>query len=448
MKARNFWLSLAAILATDLALSMLYSHLTPLGKNGFANTPDEGAHLQYVHFLVTRHSLPVLGRSKHAGYEAHQPPLYYLLCVLPYVVRPSWCRVISILAGMGTILLIALTGRKALPFDPKIGIWAAALTAVIPMHIAINSAVNNDSLNELIFTAVFYLAAVGIVQGFDRRTAFTLGALIGLAEWVKATGLLLYPIGAIAIYLSWRRRPQMRLPIKTWAGVAALSILIALPWWLHCQLVYGAPIPTQRFAQQFAGTAKAEAMIARPIAVDHDSGNLIPSVGGEPLGWPGYIGWVADWTFRSFFAAYGVPGINGHKGPADVGLPTFLPAPFYGLMLGLIVISMIGLVIAHFRRNRLMSTEEISVIHLLAWGLALVMLSFIAFVAVYFQAQGRYLYPAILPISLLLMVGWRQAAGDRYRELLCGGVVGILALVSLVFILSYAAPAAALLKGH
>ncbi len=448
MKARHFWLSLAVILAADLALSMLYAHLTPLGQNGFANTPDEGAHLQYVHYLVTHHSLPVLGRSKHAGYEAHQPPFYYLLCILPYLVRPSWCRLISILAGMGTLLFIAVTGRKALPFDAKIGLWAAALTAVIPMHIAINSAVNNDSLNELIFTTVFFLAAVGIVQGFDRRTAFALGVLIGLGEWVKATGLLLYPIGAIAFYLSWHRQPQKRLPVKTWVGIAAISVLIALPWWIHCQLVYGAPIPAQRFAQQFAGTAKAEAMVARPIAVDHDSGNLIPAANGEPLGWSGYIGWVTDWTFRSFFAAYGVPGVNGHKGPADVGLPTFLPAPLYGLMLGLIVISAIGLVIAHFRRDRLMSRAEISVIQMLAWGLALVVISFIVFVAVYFQAQGRYLYPAMLPISLLTVLGWRQVAGDRYRELLCGGVVGILALVSLVFILNYAAPAAALLKGH
>src|SRR5262249_58975395 len=65
-----------ALLALYLALAAGYNLATPFGA-----PPDERPHSLYVDYLATQHSLPVLRREQRDAYEAHQPPLYYLLCL-------------------------------------------------------------------------------------------------------------------------------------------------------------------------------------------------------------------------------------------------------------------------------------------------------------------------------------------------------------------------------
>src|SRR5207248_8663791 len=85
-------------------------------------TPDEGAHEEYVRIVAEEGRLPVLNLSTSSnaqdpnGYEAHQPPLYYV------VAAPAWrlakalgggpaaaaraARFVSTLIGLGGVLLI------------------------------------------------------------------------------------------------------------------------------------------------------------------------------------------------------------------------------------------------------------------------------------------------------------------------------------------------------
>ena len=50
---------------------------------------------------------------------------------------------------------------------------------------------------------------------------------------------------------------------------------------------------------------------------------------------------------------------------------------------------------------------QISLVRLFWIAAALVALSFAGFIWTFFQAQGRYLYPAMLPASILIALGVR-----------------------------------------
>src|SRR5437763_6235850 len=83
-QARASW-ALAMLLAAYLALATAHNIATPVGVS-----PDELGHAEYIHYVVAHHRPPIFG-PKGLVYEAHQPPLYYVLAA------PVWAA-----AGSGT----------------------------------------------------------------------------------------------------------------------------------------------------------------------------------------------------------------------------------------------------------------------------------------------------------------------------------------------------------
>src|SRR5579884_2129340 len=71
-------------------------------------------------------------------------------------------------------------------------------------------------------------------------------------------------------------------------------------------------------------------------------------------------------------------------------------------------------------------------------AVGVVAISFLAFILQYFQMQGRYLYPAMLPICLLLALGWRGVFPPRYRDLASGMLLALLAAAAAAFLRSVA----------
>jgi hypothetical protein len=44
---------------------------------------------------------------------------------------------------------------------------------------------------------------------------------------------------------------------------------------------------------------------------------------------------------------------------------------------------------------------------------------------VFFQTQGRYFYPALLPISVFWALGWERLVPERYRPTALLGITGV-----------------------
>jgi len=416
------WLGYApwAVLTAHCLLAIAYNLATPFGNNGYPNTPDEGAHFQYVAYVAREWRLPKFEGYAGVGYEAHQPPLYYFLAAAVYALtggEGKAVRLLSTACSAGVVWLVWLTLRRLAPERLLLALAGMGFAAFLPMHIAIGSAVGNDALTNLLFAAVLYALLVNL-RGvgthsrvplhplpIDGLRLLTIPVLVGLAMLTKATGILLIPIMLLGVVV------VVRLRSGRWGaafGAATLALVITLlvsGWWLvRNYMLYGDPLLQRTFLEVFAGTAKAQDFI------------------NQGMTWGQYARLVADWTFRSFWFAYGMPET------ARTGLPNFLPDSVY---LGLGVLTL-GAVVGFVLRLREPSPLWVRVWLLLA-GLCLVLtlVSFVLFVRVFFQTQGRYFYPALLPISVFWALGWERLVPERYRPTALLGNTGVLLALAL-----------------
>jgi uncharacterized membrane protein len=155
------WLGYApwAVLTAHCLLAIAYNLATPFGNNGYPNTPDEGAHFQYVAYVAREWRLPKFEGYAGVGYEAHQPPLYYFLAAVVYMLaggEGKAVRLLSTLCSAGVVWLVWLTLRRLAPERPLLALTGMGFAAFLPMHIAIGSAVGNDALTNLLFAATLY----------------------------------------------------------------------------------------------------------------------------------------------------------------------------------------------------------------------------------------------------------------------------------------------------
>jgi hypothetical protein len=115
-------------------------------------------------------------------------------------------RLFSTLLGLGSLLCIYGSARLIWPSRPEIALLAAALTAFLPQFLFLHSAITNDAL-------IIFLASLALWQiikiwldGGSNGRFLLLGVTIGLAILTKNAGalLLLYALGVIS--LSWLKQ--------------------------------------------------------------------------------------------------------------------------------------------------------------------------------------------------------------------------------------------------
>jgi 4-amino-4-deoxy-L-arabinose transferase-like glycosyltransferase len=403
--------ALPLILALYLGLAAWHAAVVPIGQTGYQNAPDEAAHVAYARSLAAGH-LPTRASAARTpnGYEWHQPPLYYALAArfLPLGERAARCA--SILCGLAGLLLIYRAARLLFPDDPVLAVLAAGVAALTPTHIAITSTVNNDALLEVCFSAALLILISAFLGGFTTWRACWLGLAIGAALLTKATGLLLLPVTLLAFVLLGRggESPKNILRGATWAGIIALS---ASGWWfVRNARLYGEFLPLRAFEASFAGTVQAKEIAAQ--------------LGG----WPAYLLFMAVGIFKSFWAVYGTPQTALH------GAWRFLPDQVYWLFGGVCIAALLGLTQLHFRRKSAFNDTQTYILWLLFATIGLVAVSFLGFILKYFQMQGRYLYPAMLSLCVLLALGWRALFPERYTSLASGLLLVLLGAISLAFL--------------
>ncbi|MCS7301403.1 MAG: glycosyltransferase family 39 protein [Fimbriimonadales bacterium] len=407
------WLRYApwAVLTAHVLLAIAYNLATPFGNNGYTNTPDEGAHFQYVQFVAREWRLPLFEGYEGVGYEAHQPPLYYFLAAAFYHLSGGagkGVRLLSTLCSAGVVWLVWLSLRRLAPERPLLALSGMSFAAFLPMHLAIGSAVGNDALTNLLFAAVLYgllralcprssdAASCGVgdgarggavasppAQGTRRlQSESVLGLLLGLALITKATAILLLPVAALGVLWSARLQGQNVGQGLMRAGLTlGIALLLGGWWFVRNAILYDDPLLQKTFVQVFAGTAKAQDFLERGAT------------------WGQYLHLVADWTFRSFWFAYGTPAT------AATGLPNFLPDSVYWGLAGWTLMTLAGFLLS--LREPIPSGARAWIV-LCAVAFALVLVSFLLFIRIFFQAQGRYFYPALLPISVFLALGWER----------------------------------------
>lgn len=352
--------------------------------------PDERQHANYVGRLILNKGFPVLGdpnSDPYENYQAHQPPLFYLVATgwskvtgISDVADPSQgvrLRFLNALIGatcvIGCFFLgFWATGRSA------IGIGAAAFAALLPMNVALSGAISNDPLLFSLCTWALAVMARAAKFGWCWGVTIRLGLLVGLALLTKTTALALL-LTIPAYYLVWKKsHSEPKLPIYIGTSVL-IAILTALPWWMRNQSLYGDPLAMNAFNAAFTGSPQASMFI-------------------QELGAGAYwTQWVSWWTMRSFIGTFGYMDI-------------FMPMWAYWLgWIALGILALVGL-----SKPKVAAEPAQTPIWPLGVFALIVALLFVRFNMQYFQGQARYLLPAIGPISLLIGLGAQKMGKNHW----------------------------------
>ena len=208
---------------------------------------------------------PAPQTSSRANYEAHQPPLAYLLLASldwPLSRFPLTVRVLVLrLTGAVCSVLLLFFGAAALgrtlevpePFASValFTIFCSEMLYATAAHVA------NDWL--AVGVGAFFLAALAaFVRRPDRRSALRAAAWLAAGLLTKAY----FPIFAVlaagaAALLVWRRRTAIGAILPG----AALVLVLAGPWYLRNAALYGNVSGTQ---EAFDGIGLRQALAAAP----------------------------------------------------------------------------------------------------------------------------------------------------------------------------------------
>lgn len=425
-----------------LILAGAFNRITPYESppqcarlDGGQANPDEHGHMAYIKELA-RGRLPVF-RAGGQDYEAHQPPLYYLLCEPVYLAArgegdakaAGAVRWVSTLLGLALIWVAFFAVADLFPEDPRLAVLAAGFIALLPMNVSLESSVTNDSLTNLV-AALGVWQMVRIAKGICRRphSAAILGVVLGLGIWTKTSTLVLFPT-VIAFYWLLARGGTISMKTAAWRAALAcgLGLLIGLPWFIRNTLLYGDPLARHIFVSAFQNTAKTSMMLAESHAVGLSSAS--------------YVVGVAQWTFASFWGIFDSmtwfwgrdPQYYGNLGFFQGRLPAITigqPPGVYTLLSVACVLSLIGL-LRYFRQTEAKAEQaagvgEKAVLGAFAVLIVMTLLAFIGFNLTFFQAQGRYLYTALVPIAFFFVLGLRSLLPKPY-----GSALVVLALAGL-----------------
>lgn len=408
--------AMVVVLAIYVLLALAYISVTPYRTAGCLlsrmtevvqpdiGAPDERQHTNYIRHLVNEKSFPAFDpRSPdlYETYQSHQPPLYYLVSSPAAAIAGGnentemWAlRCVNVLLG-GFVVWGIFTGMRRLTGKPEVGIAAAAITAFLPMFLALSAAVSNDMSLFLTGVCLMNVVALGWERGWDIKRCALLGVVLGLGLLTKSTAVVLFPVALYGLFAEKESRPN----IKCLATVFAVAFLVALPWLVRNQILYGDPLAIGAFQEASVGNLPASTAIER--------------AGGAPQYWFSFVFPVA------------LQGFWGVFGYFDVFLPSaiYLAANILGLLLA-------GGFVWSFAK----STAQQKRTNILLTGLLfMVGAAFVSYNLNYFQAQGRYLYPAIFAIAGMFAIGLNVIAGNEKRTLVATGALVALLLWANVY---------------
>ena len=442
-------LVLSLILLVYVVISSLYALLTPHWQ-----VPDEPAHYNYIRQLAAGR-LPIIEPGDYdqtyqemlvsegfppqyslsgIQYEDHQPPLYYLLATPIFLLFDGALpplRLFSSLLGAGVIVLTYLVGRRICPGRPLVTLTAVALVALIPQHIAMMAGVNNDILAELLLAAAL-LGAATMLTAEDAPKPWLLGLVLGAVFLTKSTAYVAAPVLGAALFFRWHHRKE---PIGSLARqLAALfgpALLLGAIWWGRNLATYGG-------MDWMAIGRHDEVVFGQPTTAGWIAANGLTATAGR---------FVRD-TFRSFWGMFGW---------MSVAMDTRIYQGL-GILTG---VTGLGFCLAAVGQRRKESEQRAvgrfasrHVPTLLAMSAVLTIGGYLWWNLSFVQHQGRYLFPALIPLGLAAGVGWEKltqartariaatalvpiailltATGYRFAACWCIGVAGLLWLNSLL----------------
>lgn len=393
--------------------------------------PDEPGHLDYIRFLARERRLPrplEVPPYHESFWQGLHPPLYYALAAawlkvadrsggltdaawrLPEFNRKSpmfggneinyfrqaegdrfpyrypfsvirSLRLPGLACGLGTVLATAYAAGLVFGAGTAWALAATALVALSPQVCFISGSISNDGLAMLLAALTI---ALGVKVLAQRRAearpemALALGVLAGLGTLTKTTAVA-PALFAFTCILAAGRKHHLRSLALFLAG--ALLPVFWMP--IRNLALYGDLTGWRQFVLVHAAQVKSHALTS-----DHF---LSIRPGSFPVR-----------TFESFWGCFGWMNLK-------------LPVWIYAALAGVCGLAVIGLGIEMGTGHSRSASSR--TIPLLGVPVAVSLALLVALNLTFTQPQGRYLFPALVPIALLLAAGLKHAADVSARAL-------------------------------
>ncbi len=426
-------LILIVILLCQFALGILYATRTPQWQ-----APDEPAHFNYVRALVETGAFPILQQGDYdqaylekikaakfppdmtvdsIRYEAHQPPLYYLLAAPAYLFARAIgfdavlaLRYLNVALGVILSALAFMIFTRVFPKNPLLQLAGVGIIATVPMHLAMSAAINNDTLAEIVMAFILWLSVLRAQGKLDDKRFFVFGGIAyGVALLTKTTIYSSVILLVVAEYayryiqnakqnsgaarLTARRvnRSLWSGGVKTLAPLFGIALAVAGLWFVRNAFVYG--------ANDVLGWARHDLVVAgQPTTAQ-----FIAQYGLRNV--------VFDFfaiSFKSFWAQFGWMGVL-----VNDRIYTFLfvlsAAATFGALLWVVRLT---------RERKTFAVEIRWTWILLGALLTLGVAAHVYYNLKYVQPQGRYLFPGLGALAAFWAAGLYEIFNARYARIL------------------------------
>jgi 4-amino-4-deoxy-L-arabinose transferase-like glycosyltransferase len=180
--------------------------------------------------------------SGEAGVATSEPPLYYALQTIPYVlargnvlVQLQLMRFFSAFLGALTTLLAFLFLREALPRSPWTATVGALCIALQPLFAFMSGSVNPDALLFTVSAAILLCLSRAFRRGMTPRLGVTLGLLIaaGFLTKLNFIGFAAGVFVGLAILGARAARAHRRRALSGIALAAAIGVAPVALYTLH-----------------------------------------------------------------------------------------------------------------------------------------------------------------------------------------------------------------------
>jgi len=418
------------LVGVTFSLCLLWSAVVPFDKG-----PDEAEHYRVAHFIYSTGRLPVFGREGDMyGYVvnpyeafisyASLPGFNYILAALAMRLVPDGdsyallyaARLVSALAVTLTVFLAYKTARLLFPANRLVWWGTPLILLSIPQVTFTGSYVNQDAYTMLVCSLVLYVLLRGWQAGWPLRQAALLGLALGLVLLGRLNGYVVVPLAAVVGAIS------LRGPLWSVIGrvvtVVATAAAVSGWWFVRSYLTTGDPLGIQANLAAWRELAPLR-RAPRELGL-----SLWDVLSGE-----------TPWTvFRTFWGVFGQ-------------MQVFYLWPYYALLVLLCLVVVIGLAWGVFRwvigaGYAITESHPAAVLLLGLFVLATLGLVFWQAWTTSFATQGRYLFPAVVPIALFLTLGVTQLPlGNTLRPLALGATIVCLSTLTLIGLASYTVPA-------
>lgn len=345
-------------------------------------------------------------------------PAFHLVSNEDITTQLYVLRLTSVLLGVLVIVMAYLVAREVFPDDPALARTVPVFILFMPMFSFIAGSYTNEPMSDLAASLWLYVMVIVLKRGLSSWRGLGLLTALAMAYLSKRSGLFLIPLTAMySPFLVFRRKGPGRaaaISILGTGGIAALVFIVAslpeegLRYALLDRYFWG-PLGFGGFLSSF----------------DHDYFSYA------------YLDLLVKYfqvLFESFWGVFGWMSIR-------------LEGMWYWAMGILVLAAALGLVpllLPKSKGQSPLAAFQRSVLFLCAAAIVFAVAPVIAQYSAEFSPralpQGRYLFPVVIPISLLMVVGLRRVIPPALAGAFPSGLIALMFLFDTISLALYIVP--------